>query len=348
MKCSPMILILTMLGLFAAAPAALSDELDMKGVIPAEALKADVSQPYVVKKGDTLWDIAAHFFKDPWKWVKIWERNLYITNPDLIYPGNKIWFDGRRPGGLSSVSPQPKVVIKPVERLEGEIDSSIMMTALMRQDFINPDEVQGVGHLLASRDERINFAVHDHLYLKLKQPAKAGDLFDVFRTTDPVVEPASGQTVGVLVIHLGQVRITSEEDGTYRGVVEKAFEEMSRGDRLKPARDPNLKIMPQIAEKALSGSVMYIRDDGREAGQNQVLGITLGLNDGIKAGTMLSIYRSGRIIEDKVSGEPVRLPKEKVGDLIVLVPQAHASLALITNSTAPTNIGDAVLSSGQQ
>ena len=348
MKGSPIVLILAMLALFATAPAVVADQLDMQGVIASDELKADVNQPYIVKKGDTLWDIADHFFKDPWKWVKIWERNLYITNPDLIYPGNKVWFDGSRPGGLSSVSPQPKVVIKPVERLEGEIDSSIIMTALMRQDFINPAEVQGVGHLLASGDDRLNFAVHDRVYMKLNQPAKAGELFDVFRTTDAVVDPATGAAVGVLVIHLGQVRVISQEDGTYRGMVEKSFEEMSQGDRLKPARDPDLKIRPQVAERALSGSVMYIRDDGREAGQHQVLGISLGINDGIKAGTVLSIYQSGRSVEDAVGGEAVVLPKEKVGDLIVLVPQERASLALITNSTAPTHIGDAVLSSGQQ
>ena len=50
-------------------------------------IKPDLPQPYIVKKGDTLWDIANYFFKDPHKWLKIWERNLYITNPDLIYPG---------------------------------------------------------------------------------------------------------------------------------------------------------------------------------------------------------------------------------------------------------------------
>ena len=347
MKFSPIVLIIAIFGLFAAPPVVHADELDTKGVVSANDVKPNLPQPYIVKKGDTLWDIANYFFKDPWTWLKIWERNLYITNPDLIYPGNKIWFDGGRAGGLRVVKLKPEVVFKPVERLEGPVDASIIMTALMRQDFIQPDQIEGVGHILDSQDERLNYGPHDRVYLRLNQPAKAGTLFDVFRTTSTMVDPISGDEVGVLVEHRGQVRVVSEEDGIHRGVVEKAFAEISRSDRLKPARDPDLKIIPQAAELPVHGSVMYIRDDGRVAGQHQVLGISLGMKDRIKPGTVLSIYQSGRVIHDKVTGEDVRLPKEKVGELIVLVPQEQASMALITKSTAPIHIGDAVLSNGQ-
>jgi len=306
------------------------------------SVKSDLPQPYIVKNGDTLWDIANYFFKDPMQWLHIWEKNLYITNPDLIYPGNKIWFDPNHQSGLTTIRPMPQVIVRPVERLAANTDTAMLMTALERQDFILPEQEEGVGHLLASPDERLNYGIHDRVYVKLDQPAAAGTLFDVFRTTDVIMNPQSGEKMGLLVEHLGQVQIQSEGDGVQRGIVSKAFTEISRGDRLKPARviDPHLQ--PVQPEQKLAGTIMYIRSGAHEAAQNQVIGITLGQEQGVKAGMSLSIMRTGVIVADQVTGEPVQLPSEKIGNVLVLVAQPHASIALITSSTAPVNIGDAV------
>jgi len=42
-----------------------------------------------IKKGDTLWGLAKLYYKDPFMWKKFQEFNI-ITNPDLIYPGEKL------------------------------------------------------------------------------------------------------------------------------------------------------------------------------------------------------------------------------------------------------------------
>src|ERR1700690_1459433 len=52
---------------------------------------------YIIKKGDTLWDISNTFLKDPFLWPFIWKANPSITIPDLIFAGNKM--------GIPSLSP---------------------------------------------------------------------------------------------------------------------------------------------------------------------------------------------------------------------------------------------------
>jgi len=44
---------------------------------------------YLVKRGDTLWDISASFYRNPWLYPKIARANQ-IVNPDIIFAGQKI------------------------------------------------------------------------------------------------------------------------------------------------------------------------------------------------------------------------------------------------------------------
>lgn len=43
-----------------------------------------------IVRGDTLWDLAASYLKDPYLWPHIWERNQYITDSHWIYPGDPL------------------------------------------------------------------------------------------------------------------------------------------------------------------------------------------------------------------------------------------------------------------
>ena len=47
-------------------------------------------ETYTIKKGDNLWDISKSSDKNPSKWREIWRLNPFITNPNLIFPGETI------------------------------------------------------------------------------------------------------------------------------------------------------------------------------------------------------------------------------------------------------------------
>jgi hypothetical protein len=57
---------------------------------PSPAPAVEENPAYIIKRGDTLWDIANTFLKDPFLWPFIWKANPSIANPDLIFVGNKL------------------------------------------------------------------------------------------------------------------------------------------------------------------------------------------------------------------------------------------------------------------
>lgn len=50
---------------------------------------------HTVRKGDTLWDIARFYLKDPFRWPEVFHANTDIVkNPHWIYPGQVLTIDG--------------------------------------------------------------------------------------------------------------------------------------------------------------------------------------------------------------------------------------------------------------
>ena len=54
-------------------------------------LSALVVSAYVVKEGDTLWDLSDEYLHDPFAWPDLWENNRHIQDPHWIYPGDSIY-----------------------------------------------------------------------------------------------------------------------------------------------------------------------------------------------------------------------------------------------------------------
>ncbi|MFF4989743.1 BTAD domain-containing putative transcriptional regulator [Streptosporangium saharense] len=87
----------------------------------AESTSEIADQMHVVKRGDTLWKIAARKLGSPQRWGRIWKLNAHkvqadgqvFTDPDLINPGWQLRLPSSRPAAheVSNATPPPRPYI---------------------------------------------------------------------------------------------------------------------------------------------------------------------------------------------------------------------------------------------
>jgi hypothetical protein len=134
---------------------------------------------YMIKKGDTLWDLAFQFLGDPFKWPELWHANEYIKNPNLIFPGDSLAIPGRGgKGAAAGTAPETESMtslslatgfgdhtasgsgsggLSEQEGAPGDLDiftDSLVTATVFRNDFFTADLIGRSGLLWFARDAK--------------------------------------------------------------------------------------------------------------------------------------------------------------------------------------------------
>lgn len=304
---------------------------------------------YVVRKGDTLWDISAHFLASPWLWPEIWLVNPQIENPHLIYPGDVVslrWINGKpvlqleRAGGVRRL--QPLVRSEPLPQPIPAIPMDAVRSFIEHARFMDEALLQQAPYVLAAADGHLMASKGIDIFVR-GLPDNAAAEWQMVRAGQRYYDPDSGEFLGRESVLVGVTRILRAGDPARMKIV-SSLRETLPGDLLVPPLDeeyqPELLLNPapvELEAKVVAGFEMATR-----VGQYQILALNRGSNDGLSPGTTFKAYAAPVSLVDNIRGrgERVSVAGEYRGIAVVFRVAEKVSYALAMRSEQAMQSGD--------
>jgi len=342
--------------LFASALLMLPTHSQAQSAIPR--LSESAPDTYVVERGDTLWDISALFLDEPWRWPELWRVNPDIRDPDLIYPGDKLylrWEDGQPGVYLSAATPysgssdvvklSPKVRTAPIATAIDALPREAIDPFIARHRFVTDFDLEEMPRIISGYSGRLISGMGDRVYAI---GAFSGDelQFDVVRPAREILHPETGAVLGTLLSSVGRVVLSKRgmsDDEASQFDVLASREELRPGDVLLPVEDRQLvaQFVPTVPTSNLDPGFMLSLESGTtQIGALDVVATTFGEVDDVAVGTLLSIAKVSDPVQDKVSGKWYTLPSENAGILMLFAVYDRASFGLVLNANQPLSVAD--------
>jgi len=303
---------------------------------------------YVVQVGDTLWDISATFLRDPWFWPEIWYVNPDIENPHLIYPGDVlglVYIDGQTRitnvrASTYRMSPQARVT--PLSQAISSIPFEDVAAFLSSGLVLEKKQADALPYLLDTRGDHLIASAGNEIYVRGITNDTPGARYNIVHVGDPLVDPDDNRLIGYHGILIGEGSLRRAGDPATVALT-RTNQEAKMGDRLLPAAvDVPLNFYPRSPSTTIDGRIISVVGGVSLIGQYQVVVMNRGSGNGLSVGDVLSVFQTGRVVEDRVGGGKVKLPDEAAGTIMVFKTYDRISYGLVMEATQAIHIHDSI------
>ena len=347
--------------LFAQTPTPRADSTRKPGPTLAPAstpVEGEVS--HVVKKGDTLWDIANAYLKDPFRWPEVFQRNTdVVENPHWIYPGEVIRISNSevRPEVLARVTTKPAPPVVEPDRtvfsaqppmVNGRLQSNGDVLGRVPAGSVRVGEVEaapfadrtggprGAGSLAAAYDRPgiaakasdQRFSLQDPIFVELPRgvAARLGDRYLVY-----VLGPALTDD-SQLMIPTGVVQVEGMQQGqpTLARIV-RQFAEIRLDQRLVPLEStvPSAAMSSTPVSNGGTAHVLWVHEDPVLPSMQSYVVLTSEVGADVRVGDQFTLIDAS--VDETHPAPPV---PAAVAQVVRVTP--YAVTALVVDHEQPT------------
>lgn len=345
----------------------------------ADVIKIRPGAPdrYVVKKGDTLWDLSGIYLSKPWLWPKLWGLNPQIKNPHLIYPGDVINLTYDAQGNprltinrkVKKLSPRKRIKLKNQQPIP-TLPLRAIRPYITYEQSLSAEYLDSLPYVMGANVNSKNWIDRQIVYVN--QPLDPAQTYAIYRKGQAYTNLDDDEPLGFETILVGTATVLRAGTGPADPAalkVKNSINEIKAGDKILPVGEGQtlpafFKIsLPQIA---LEATIIASPSNYREYSKYDVVVINRGDKDQVKVGNVLDIYhRSPMVVNDpenpryledssrfaRITGDWIapsedgtgtllEMPQEKIGQLMVFKVYENLSYAFITKAARPIRVGD--------
>ena len=349
----------------------------------ADVLKVRENAPqrYVVKKGDTLWDLSAIYLEKPWLWRKLWGWNPQIKNPHLIYPGDvlSLSYDSQGNPQLTvnskviKLSPKIRTTTKSTQAIP-TLPLRIIRPYISYEQSLDGEYLDNLPYVMGATSNSKSWLNGQKVYVS--EPLDDSNTYAIYRKGQAYIDPETQQTIGfeTALVATAEVMRQGDTQGNPATLyVTSSFTEIKAGDKVIPANEGQmLPVFFKISQPQgpIDATIIASPSNFREYSKYDIVVINKGHNAQAKVGNMLDIYhRSPTVVNDpdkpqyledasrfnkmlgSVFGESTdgsgtvrQMPKEKIGEMMIFKVYDNLSYAFVTTASKPIRVGDTTAS----
>lgn len=281
---------------------------------------------------------------------------------------------GKRPDNYQKLSPHGRKTLK--RDAVPTISLELLRPFLTYEQALSEEEINAQPYVLGA-NENVKRSTQSHI-LYVKGNLERNRSYAIYHKNRPYIDPETEEVLGYevkLVATAKAFRSGDVDAGVPSSVfVDGVKREINAGDFLMPVSQGQslpANFTMQRPETDIDGEIIASSNELREFSQMDIVVLNRGVVDELKAGHMLDIRRESPTVVDGRKGPQYKedsstyekfmsnieesigseedennrtwhMPKEKVGELMILKVEDRVSYAIITKTMQPIRVGDVV------